>query len=158
MSFRVGVLASGSTALFHAALAFAGVSASQYAVVATAHAVLLFGLHARTKLTFGPGRVFNAPVFHRVHHGADRAYVDKNFGGVLLLFDRLFGTFAPYTSEPTFGVVGEACPELPLEANVAPWVALGAKVRREPSFAGKVRALFVSARPPERKDATKTEG
>jgi sterol desaturase/sphingolipid hydroxylase (fatty acid hydroxylase superfamily) len=145
VSLRVGALASLSTAVFHASLALAGVTVTQYAVVATAHAVLLFGLHARTKLAFGPGRVFNAPVFHRVHHGADRAYVDKNFGGVFLVFDRLFGTFAPYTTEPTFGVVGEACPELPLAANAAPWVALAAKVRRQPTLRGKLRALLVHA-------------
>lgn len=147
VSLRVGVLASLSTAVFHASLALAGVTVTQYAVVATVHAVLLFGLHARTKIAFGPGRVFNAPVFHRVHHGADRAYVDKNFGGVLLVFDRLFGTFAPYTTEPVFGVVGEECPELPLAANAAPWVALAEKVRRHPTLGGKLGALLV--RPPD---------
>lgn len=143
VSLRVGVLASISTAAFHASLALAGVSLTQYAAVATLHAALLFGLHARTKLAFGPGRVFNAPVFHRVHHGADRAYVDKNFGGVFLVFDRLFGTFAPYTTEPVFGVVGEECPALPLAANTAPWVALGARIRRQPTWRAKLRALLV---------------
>ena len=82
-------------------------SATQYAAVVTLHGVLLFTLHARTRLPSGPGRFFNAPVFHRVHHGADAAYIDKNFGGVLLVFDRLFGTFAPYTQEPSFGVDGD---------------------------------------------------
>ena len=143
VSFRVGVLASVSTAFFHLGLAVVGLSTEVYAAVVTVHAVLLFGLHARTKLVLGPGRVFNAPVFHRVHHGAERAYVDKNFGGVFLLFDRLFGTFAPYENEPTFGVVGEASPGLPLEANVAPWVHLAGIVRREPTFGRRIRALFV---------------
>lgn len=76
VSFRVGVLASVSTAFFHASLALVGVAPKTYAIVSTVHAVLLFGLHARTKFLLGPGRVFNAPVFHRVHHGAERMYVD----------------------------------------------------------------------------------
>lgn len=143
VSFRVGVLASVSTAFFHATLAFAGVSVTQYAAVVTLHAALLFGLHARTKFTFGPGRVFNAPVFHRVHHGAESEYVDKNFGGVFLIFDRLFGTFAPYTNEPSFGVVGEPSPEAPLAANVAPWRTLANDVRRAPTLGKKLLALFV---------------
>ncbi len=143
VSLRVGVLASLSTAVFHSSLALAGVGASVYAVVGAAHAALLFGLHARTKVTLGPGRVFNAPVFHRVHHGADRASIDRNFGGVFLVWDRLFGTFAPYTGGEVFGVAGEDCPELPLEANVAPWVALGERLRAEATFFGKLRALVV---------------
>jgi len=146
VSFRVGALSSISTLFFHSVLVLAGVSATTYAAVVTVHATILFTLHARTKLTLGPGRFFNAPVFHRVHHGAEPIYIDKNFGGVLLVFDRVFGTFAPYGTEPTFGVVGEKAPQEPLAANVAPFVALLEDVRREKSFVGKARALFVRAR------------
>jgi alkylglycerol monooxygenase len=143
VSFRVGVLASLSTMVFHALLALTGVSAAQYAAVVAVHATLLFGLHARTRFTLGPGRFFNAPVFHRVHHAADEGYIDKNFGGVLLIFDRLFGTFAPLTGEPRYGVAGEPSPDNPLLANVTPWETLAASVRAQPTLARKVRALFV---------------
>jgi hypothetical protein len=78
-----------------------------------------------------------------VHHGAESEYVDKNFGGVFLIFDRLFGTFAPYTNEPSFGVVGEPSPEAPLAANVAPWRTLANDVRRAPTLGKKLLALFV---------------
>ena len=141
VSFRVGALSSLSTLCFHLALAVAGVSASQYAAVATVHAALLFGLHARTHFTFGPGRLFNAPVFHRVHHAADAQYIDRNFGGVFLVFDRVCGTFAPYTTAPSYGVVGEASPSNPVRANVAPWQALAASVRAQPTLARKLLAL-----------------
>lgn len=145
VSFRVGAFSSLSTLAFHAILALAGVSAVMYAGVVTVHAALLFTLHARTKFTIGPGRFFNAPVFHRVHHGAEAAYVDKNFGGVLLVFDRLFGTFAPYVEEPTFGVIGErdVADHGPVSANVAPFEALVAAVRKRPTLRGKLAALFV---------------
>lgn len=143
VSFRVGALASFSTLLFHSTLVLAGVSATQYAVVVTVHGALLFLLHARTKRTLGPGRFFNAPVFHRVHHGADPLYIDRNFGGVLLVFDRIFGTFAPYTSEPTFGVTGERSPDGPLSANAAPLAALAETIRQQPTMGRKLRALFV---------------
>jgi sterol desaturase/sphingolipid hydroxylase (fatty acid hydroxylase superfamily) len=137
------VLASLSTLAFHSTLTLAGVSATQYAAVVTLHGVLLFTLHARNRFTLGPGRFFNAPVFHRVHHGADAAYIDRNFGGVLLVFDRLFGTFAPYTREPSFGVEGEASPENPIEANTAPLTALLLSLRAQPTLGKKLLALFV---------------
>jgi hypothetical protein len=143
VSFRVGVFASIPTALFHATLALFGVSTTTYALVAALHAALLFGLHARTRLAFGPGRVFNAPVFHRVHHGAEEAYIDRNFGGVLLVFDRLLGSFAPYVTEPTFGVAHEDSPLLPIAANVAPWTRLFEDVRLAPSMTQKLNRLFV---------------
>jgi sterol desaturase/sphingolipid hydroxylase (fatty acid hydroxylase superfamily) len=143
VSFRVGMLASVSTLFFHLALAAVGVTAKQYAAVLTVHGVLLFMLHARTKFTFGPGRLFNAPVFHRVHHGADDAYIDKNFGGVFLIFDRLFGTFAPYAKEPVFGVTGESVPLNPIAANTAPFAALLQRMRKQSTWRGRLRVLFV---------------
>ena len=38
--------------------------------------------------------IFNTPSHHRVHHGVDQVYLDKNYGGILILWDRLFGSFA----------------------------------------------------------------
>jgi alkylglycerol monooxygenase len=143
VSFRVGALSSVSTFAFHSVIVLAGVSATMYALVVTVHAALLFGLHARTKFTLGPGRFFNAPVFHRVHHGAEDVYIDKNFGGVFLVFDRLFGTFEPYATEPSFGVAGEASPANPVAANLAPFAALRRAVAQETTLRGKLRALFV---------------
>jgi sterol desaturase/sphingolipid hydroxylase (fatty acid hydroxylase superfamily) len=146
VSFRVGMLSSVSTLAFHSFLALAGVSAGMYAAVVTLHAALLFMLHARTKFALGPGLLLNAPVFHRVHHGADAACIDKNFGGVFLVFDRLFGTFAPYTVEPSFGVQGEPSPHNPLAANLAPFSSLASAVARERSLFGKMRALVARRR------------
>ena len=83
------------------------------------------------------------------HLAVDLVYGLLNPGLYLLVFDRLFGTFAPYTAEPTFGVVGEESPVLPLEANVAPWRALFRVVGRERTLRGKVRALFVRVRAAE---------
>lgn len=143
VSLRIGALSSLSTLAFHAWLALAGVAATTYAAVVTAHAALLFTLHARTTWTLGPGRFFNAPVFHRVHHGSEPEHVDRNFGGVLLVFDRLFGTFAPFTRNPAFGVTGGTMPVGPIAANVSPFVELSRELARRPTWASKVRALLV---------------
>lgn len=47
--------------------------------------------------------VLNTPSNHRVHHGRNRIYLDKNFGGILIIWDKLFGTYAPETEEVLFG-------------------------------------------------------
>lgn len=48
--------------------------------------------------------VFNTPSHHRVHHGRDPEYLDKNYGGILILWDRLFGTFQPERFRPNYGL------------------------------------------------------
>jgi alkylglycerol monooxygenase len=149
VSLRVGVLASLSGAIFHVPLALMGLSLSQYVLLTSVHAILLFTLHARTRAALGPGRFFNAPVFHRVHHASDAPYIDKNFGGVLLIFDRVFGTFTPLQGEPSYGVSGQATPPDPLRANLSPWLSLLERVRLCPTAGAKVRELFVPKAHPE---------
>lgn len=48
--------------------------------------------------------VFNTPSHHRVHHGSDLKYLDKNHGGILIIWDRLFKTFQPEEERPTYGL------------------------------------------------------
>jgi len=44
------------------------------------------------------------PSHHRVHHGSDPEYLDRNYGGTLIVWDRLFGSFQPETHRPTYGL------------------------------------------------------
>lgn len=48
--------------------------------------------------------LFNTPSHHRVHHGRNAQYIDKNYGGVLILFDRWFGTFEPEVEKVDYGI------------------------------------------------------
>ena len=48
--------------------------------------------------------IFNTPSHHRVHHGRNRQYLDKNYAGILIVWDRLFGTFAKEDEPVKFGV------------------------------------------------------
>ena len=47
---------------------------------------------------------FNTPSHHRVHHGMDAEYLDRNYGGILIIWDRMFGTFAPERFRPHYGL------------------------------------------------------
>jgi sterol desaturase/sphingolipid hydroxylase (fatty acid hydroxylase superfamily) len=48
--------------------------------------------------------VFNTPSHHRVHHGSDPEYLDRNYGGILIVWDRMFGTFTEEKQRPTYGL------------------------------------------------------
>ena len=48
--------------------------------------------------------VFNTPSHHRVHHASDRDYLDRNYAGMLIVWDRMFGSYAEETHRPTYGL------------------------------------------------------
>ncbi|MFL6090207.1 MAG: sterol desaturase family protein [Aeromicrobium sp.] len=48
--------------------------------------------------------IFNTPSHHRVHHGSDPEYLDKNYAGILIIWDRMFGTFVEERQKPTYGL------------------------------------------------------
>lgn len=49
--------------------------------------------------------IFNTPSVHRVHHGSNDVYIDKNYGGVLIIWDRLFGTYQTEQEPVTYGII-----------------------------------------------------
>jgi sterol desaturase/sphingolipid hydroxylase (fatty acid hydroxylase superfamily) len=64
-----------------------------------------FFLHTPYVGDLGPlGWVLNTPAHHRVHHGVNEEYLDKNYGGVLIVWDRLFGTFEPERAPVRYGI------------------------------------------------------
>jgi sterol desaturase/sphingolipid hydroxylase (fatty acid hydroxylase superfamily) len=68
----------------------------------------LWGIFNHTRLVKRMGvleGVLATPANHRVHHGTEPKYLDKNYGQVLIIWDRLFGTWQPEEEEPTYGLV-----------------------------------------------------
>lgn len=49
-------------------------------------------------------KILNTPSTHRVHHGSNRQYWDKNYGGILIIWDRLFGTYEPEVEKVRYGL------------------------------------------------------
>lgn len=64
-----------------------------------------FFLHTEAIGTLGAiEKVMDTPSSHRVHHGSNPIYIDKNFGGVFIIWDRLFDTYQPETEKVTYGL------------------------------------------------------
>lgn len=72
------------------------------------------------KLGIFEGKFFNTPSAHRVHHGSNKIYIDKNYGGSLIIFDRLFGTYQPETEKVNYGVTSGFFSNNPLKINFLP--------------------------------------
>lgn len=83
-------------------------------------------IHSDSGWSFGPlDRVFVSPSFHEVHHSSLEPHLDKNYGGVLSVWDHLFGTWAPRGErELEYGLVGERLPEAWIKQQFTPWVGL----------------------------------
>lgn len=75
-----------------------------FACFGLANAVPFFLHNEHTRKLGWLEKVFNTPSHHRVHHGSNPCYIDKNFGGMLIIWDRLFGTYAEEVEPVTFGV------------------------------------------------------
>lgn len=56
------------------------------------------------KLTKPVEYIFNTPSHHRVHHGSNRQYWDKNYAGILIIWDRMLGTFEPEKEKVVYGI------------------------------------------------------
>ena len=66
----------------------------------------------------------NTPANHRVHHGRNPKYIDRNHGGILIIWDRLFGTYQREEEEPAYGITTRLASWNPLWANVHYWISL----------------------------------
>ncbi|MCK5746287.1 MAG: sterol desaturase family protein [Oricola sp.] len=118
-----------------------------------------FLLHTELVGKLGPLElVFNTPSHHRVHHASNPDYLDKNFGGVLIIFDRLFGTFAEEKAdeEIRYGLVSPVRSNNPFVIALQEWGNLLRDAARSRSPAALARSLF--GRPGETAPAEKSEG
>lgn len=69
------------------------------------------------------GLVFNSPAHHKIHHASNKEYIDKNFGGMLIIYDRIFGTFAQEITEikPIFGLTKPIISNNPFRIVLSGW-------------------------------------
>ncbi|MDQ7250418.1 sterol desaturase family protein [Dongia sedimenti] len=88
--------------------------------------------------------VFNTPAHHRVHHAVNESCRDRNFGGVLIVFDRLFGTFAeaPHGETLRYGTVDTLAGYNPFAIAFSGWLRLIERARAARSFAGVLRVTL----------------
>ncbi len=88
--------------------------------------------------------IFNTPSHHRVHHGANVEYLDRNHGGILILWDRLFGSFEPERARVRYGLTRNLRTYNPLRIAFHEWAALGRDLARASTWRARLGALFAA--------------
>jgi sterol desaturase/sphingolipid hydroxylase (fatty acid hydroxylase superfamily) len=104
-----------------------------------------FFLHTEAPIRLGPLEwVLNTPAHHRVHHACNGAYLDKNYGGMVIVFDRLFGTFAELKPGDTlqYGLVHPLRSRSTLELAFGGWRRLFGEMRQAGSIGAALRVAL----------------
>jgi sterol desaturase/sphingolipid hydroxylase (fatty acid hydroxylase superfamily) len=78
--------------------------------------------------------LFNTPSHHRVHHGSQGGYLDRNFGGIFIIWDRLFGTFTPETERVRYGLTRNLETFNPLRVAYHEYASIGRDLRTARSW------------------------
>ena len=103
-----------------------------------------FVQHTRYVPKLGPVEwLMNTPSHHRVHHGRNEQYLDKNYGGIFIIWDRLFGTFEAEGVEPDYGITNPIGTVDPAWGNLVLWWRLVEASRRARGWRNKVAVWWV---------------
>jgi sterol desaturase/sphingolipid hydroxylase (fatty acid hydroxylase superfamily)/uncharacterized membrane protein YhhN len=131
--------------IFYMPMAIAGVPPVVFVVVGLIDLLYQFWIH--TELIGKLGwfdRIFASPSNHRVHHGVNDQYLDKNYGGILIIWDRLFGTFVEEGETPIYGVRGGLGTFDPIWANVSYYATMTDMSWRATDWRDKIWAWFAA--------------
>ncbi len=129
--------------VFNLPLALLGFPPLVFLACSAINTLYQFWIHTRLIGKLGFLELFlNTPSHHRVHHGCDDKYLDRNYGGTLIVWDRLYGTFQVEEEEPTYGVTKPLASWNPLWANVHYYADLIELSRRAPSFRERLKVWF----------------
>lgn len=99
--------------------------------------------------------VFNTASHHRVHHGSNPEYLDKNYGGILILWDRMFGTFEPERQEVVYGLVKPMESNNPFKVYFHGLSRLAHEVQSTPGWRKKLKVLI---KPPGWSETIESQG
>ncbi len=129
--------------LFYLPMAVAGVPPLVFGVVALVDLLYQFWVHTEQVGKLGWfDRWFCSPSNHRVHHAVNDSYLDRNYGGVLIVWDRLFGTFREEDERCVYGTRGALRSWDPLWANAEVYWALAKDSWHTRRWADKLRVWF----------------
>jgi alkylglycerol monooxygenase len=129
---------------FYLPLALIGFPPLMFGVMTSFTTLYQFWLHTRFIGKLGPIEwIFNTPSHHRVHHGRNPEYIDRNHGGTLIIYDRIFGTFEPERAEVVYGVTEPVKSWNPVWAQFHYYRDLWRDARGAKSWLDKLKIWFM---------------
>lgn len=131
------------TFIFYLPLAVLGFDTLTFVTVSAFVTLYQFWIHTETIGKLGwLEYIFNTPSHHRVHHGRDPKYIDKNHAGVFIIWDRMFGTFQEEEEKPTYGVTQPVDTWNPIWANIKPYAAMAQQIKATPKWSDRLKVLY----------------
>jgi sterol desaturase/sphingolipid hydroxylase (fatty acid hydroxylase superfamily) len=106
---------------------------------------LIYQFWIHTKLVGKLGfleKILNTPSHHRVHHGVNNQYLDKNYAGIFIIWDRMFGTFIEETETPRYGIIKPINSYNMFWINSHGWFEMFEAVKQKKTLPGKLRCIF----------------
>lgn len=132
------------TFYFYFPLAFLGFKTEWFLLMGAFNLLYQFWIH--TEVIKNMPRwyefLFNTPSHHRVHHGRNPKYIDRNHAATLMIWDRMFGTFQKEEEKPTYGITSPLQTWNPVMANIQPFIQLWKELKRIPGWWNKLRFTF----------------
>ncbi|HEY7411492.1 MAG TPA: sterol desaturase family protein [Vicinamibacteria bacterium] len=143
VALRQGAFQGAFSWVFYLPLALLGFPPLMFLTLSSVNTLYQFWIHTRAIGKLGPLEwVLNTPSNHRVHHGRNPKYIDRNHGGTLIVWDRLFGTYQAEEEEVAYGITTPLRSWNPVWANLHYWVELWGKARRTARPLDKVRMFL----------------
>ena len=115
------------------------------AIALIINAAYQFFLHSQLVPSLGWfEKIFNTPYIHRVHHSCNVEYLDKNHGGMLIIWDKIFGTFQNVIPDlkPKYGVLKGPDSLNPITANTHEFSSIWSDVRKAKSWKDRFKFIF----------------
>ena len=142
-ALRQAVLTPITGPIFWAPLALVGFPPVMILTAQAWSLLYQFWLHTESIKKLGPlESIFNTPSHHRVHHGANVEYLDKNHAGILIIWDKMFGTFEPERKRVEFGLTKNIETFHPLRISFHEVASIGRDVARAPTLRAKLGYIF----------------
>ncbi len=134
--------------LFSLPLVWIGFTPTQVVTMGALNLAYQFFVHTETVRSLGwLEAVMNTPSHHRVHHACNERYLDRNYAGIFIVWDRLFGTFTPERERCVYGLVHPLHSHNPLRLTFHEWIAMLRDARLASGARARLLQLFG---PPER--------
>lgn len=86
--------------------------------------------------------ILNTPSHHRVHHGANPEYIDKNYGNLLIIWDRMFGTFEPEKAKVKYGLVNNVNTFNPVKITLMGWQSMMQDIKKAKNYKEVFSKIF----------------
>ena len=131
--------------IFYSPIMLIGFAPWMFATMHALNLIYQFWIHTKLVGRLGPLEyILNTPSHHRVHHGTNEKYLDRNYAGVLIIWDRLFGSFTDEREEPTYGILKPLETFNVMRINTHAWTEMFSEMRNRKTFGSKLRCMFAS--------------